>query len=154
MLADQLLRRLEALHADDYRRRVIEPENFLLYASINGQLDVEALGYMLVYFLHGRLPWQGLNAKDDAKYQLVLEQKQTISVSRLCSGLPVEFTEYISDVKDSRDTGKPDYQRLRKMFSKLSSRQGFEYDNVFDWTIRGFERLELNKETSNDVDAN
>ncbi|KAK5304669.1 hypothetical protein LTR99_003734 [Exophiala xenobiotica] len=98
----------------------------------------------------------GLNAKDDAKYQLVLEQKQTISVSRLCSGLPVEFTEYISDVKDSRDTstGKPDYQRLRKMFSKLSSRQGFEYDNVFDWTIRGFERLELNKETSNDVDAN
>ncbi|KAK5518494.1 hypothetical protein LTR21_003495 [Exophiala xenobiotica] len=58
------------------------------------------------------------------------------------------------DVKDSRDTGKPDYQRLRKMFSKLSSRQGFEYDNVFDWTIRGFERLELNKETSNDVDAN
>jgi hypothetical protein len=40
------------------------------------------------------------------------------------------------------------------MFSKLFRRQGFEYDNVFDWTIREFERLELDKKTSNDVDAN
>ncbi|KAK7883416.1 hypothetical protein LTR67_011238 [Exophiala xenobiotica] len=204
MLADQLLRPLEALRAHYYLHRDIKPKNFLLgstigrqgnvfyltdlslavhrrpdqwdysridsraelparppkllgtcrCASINGHLDVaqswwddlEAMGYMLVYFLRGRLPWQRLKAKDDAKYQLVLEQKQTISDSRLCSGLPVEFAEAISYVANSRDSGKPDYHHLWKMFSKLFRRQGF--------TIREFERLEINKKTSNDLDAN
>jgi hypothetical protein len=31
---------------------------------------------------------------------------------------------------------------LRKMFNDLFHQQGFEYDNVFDWTIREFQRLE------------
>ena len=33
---------------------------------------------------------------------------------------------------------------LRKTFEKLFPEQRFERDNVFDWTIRGFQRLELN----------
>jgi hypothetical protein len=39
--------------------------------------------------------------------------------------------------------------------TKLFRRQGFEYDNVFDWTIREFQRLGLDSEeppTSNSVD--
>jgi hypothetical protein len=38
---------------------------------------------------------------------------------------------------------KPDYGYLRKMFRNLFRRQGFEYDNVFDWTIRELEKLEV-----------
>ncbi|KIW24846.1 uncharacterized protein PV07_10534 [Cladophialophora immunda] len=197
MLADQLLRRFESLHSNNYLHRDVKPENFLLgmgergnvvymtdlglaiyrrpdqwsssttppravtarppqllgtcrYASINGHLgvaqsrrdDLEALGYMLVYFMRGRLPWQGLKAKRDAKYLLVLEKKQTISAHELCAGLPSEFEDYMNYVRNLRDEDQPDYQHLRKIFNKLFRRQGFEYDNAFDWTIREFLRLE------------
>ncbi|KAK5043526.1 hypothetical protein LTR84_011457 [Exophiala bonariae] len=117
---------------------------------------MEALGYMLVYFMRGKLPGQGLKAKRDTKYLLVLEKKQATSASELCAGLPTEFVDYFTYVHELRDEGRPDYQRLRKMFTKLFRRQGFEYDNVFDWTIREFQRLGLDAEeppTSNSVNG-
>src|ERR1700712_3693685 len=104
--------------------------------------DLEALGYMLVYFMRGRLPWQGLQAKRDVKYLLVLEKKQATSASELCAGLPTAFENYMNYVHNLHDEGQPDYQGLRKMFDKLFREQGFERDNVFDWTIREFQRLE------------
>jgi casein kinase I family protein HRR25 len=97
---------------------------------------------MLVYFMRGRLPWQGLKAKRHAKYLLVLEMKQATSSSELCSGLPKEFVDYMNYVQELRGEDRPDYQHLRKIFTNLFRRQGFEYDNVFDWTIREFQRLE------------
>ncbi|KAK5287813.1 hypothetical protein LTR99_011294, partial [Exophiala xenobiotica] len=104
--------------------------------------DLEALGYMLVYFIRGRLPWQGLRANRDAKYLLVLEKKQGTSAHDLCAGLPAEFEEYMNYVRNLRDEDQGAYPHLRNMFNKLFRRQGFEHDNVFDWTIREFLRLE------------
>ncbi|KAK5189052.1 hypothetical protein LTR96_010935 [Exophiala xenobiotica] len=106
--------------------------------------DLEALGYMLVYFIRGRFPWQGFKAKRDAKHLLVLEKKQATSASELCAGLPTEFEEYMDYVPNLRYEDRPDYRHLRKMFNKLFRRQGFEYGNVFDWTIPEFLRLEPN----------
>jgi hypothetical protein len=45
--------------------------------------DLEALGYMLVYFMRGKLPWQRLKAKRHAKYLLVLEMKQVTNANEL-----------------------------------------------------------------------
>lgn len=104
--------------------------------------DLEALGYMLIYFIRGRLPWQGLKAKRDAKHLLVLEKKQAISASELCAGLPTEFEEYMNYVRNLRYEDRPDYRHLRKMFNKLFRRQGLEDDHVFDWTIGEFLRRE------------
>jgi len=37
---------------------------------------LEALGYVFLYFLRGKLPWQGLKAKTKAlKYKKILETK-------------------------------------------------------------------------------
>src|SRR4051794_23185668 len=79
--------------------------------------DLEALGYMLVYFMRGKLPWQGLKAKRDAKSLLVLEKKQATSASELCAGLPTEFLDYFTYVHELRDEERPDYQHLRKIFT-------------------------------------
>jgi hypothetical protein len=71
----------------------------------------------------------------DTRYRLVLEKKQVTSASELYSDLPAVFIDHMNHVHNLRDEDKPDYWYLRGIFGGLSGRQGFEYDDVFDWTI-------------------
>ena len=68
------------------------------YASINTHLgieqsrrdDLETIAYMLIQFAKGKLPWQGLNIKDNDPNKLdrIIEVKLCTSVEALCDGLP------------------------------------------------------------------
>jgi casein kinase I family protein HRR25 len=51
--------------------------------------DLEAIGICIVYFLKGKLPWQGLHGhtKKD-KYDRIKEKKIATSSQALCEGLP------------------------------------------------------------------
>ena len=58
--------------------------------------DLESLGYVMVYFANGKLPWQGLKAPNSTdKDRLVMERKMALSVEALCEGLPQEFAQYM-----------------------------------------------------------
>ncbi|KAL8784706.1 MAG: hypothetical protein Q9213_003802 [Squamulea squamosa] len=114
------------------------------YASINGHLgvvqsycdDLESLGYMLVHFKLGSLPWKGLKAANKKeKAAIILERKRAISTQDLCEGLPDEFRAYFDYIRALPANEKPNYSFLRKNFHDLFTRHGFEYDNVYDWTI-------------------
>ena len=51
--------------------------------------DLESVGYVLMYFLRGSLPWSGLKAKTKSeKYNKILEKKLQIGVKTLCEGFP------------------------------------------------------------------
>ncbi len=89
----------------------------------------------MIYFLKGALPWQGVKARRRQKYKLIGERKKEIGVKELCDGLPKEFQEYFEHIHALGDNDKPDYSHLRKRFTSLFKREGFEYDNVFDWTV-------------------
>ncbi|KAM3576313.1 hypothetical protein VYU27_001844 [Nannochloropsis oceanica] len=104
------------------------------YASINNHLgieqsrrdDLESIGYVLVYFLRGILPWQGLKAKTASKkYKMIMEKKQTVSVSELCQGCPAEFAHYLTYCRSLSFDGKPDMGYLRGLFRDLYVQQGF-----------------------------
>ena len=67
------------------------------YASINTHLgieqsrrdDIEGILYVILYFLRGNLPWQGLPARNKQdKYKKIMESKVSTSAEILCKGFP------------------------------------------------------------------
>lgn len=121
------------------------------YASINTHVgieqsrrdDLESLGYVLIYFLRGSLPWQGLKAATKKqKYEKISEKKMTTPIEVLCKGFPPEFVTYFQVVRSLRFSDKPDYSYLRKLFRDLFIREGYQYDYVFDWTILKYQQTQ------------
>ncbi|KAK6458162.1 casein kinase I [Scheffersomyces xylosifermentans] len=191
LLADQLICRIEYIHARCFIHRDIKPDNFLMgigrrgsqvnvidfglakkyrdprthlhipyrenknltgtarYASVNTHLgieqsrrdDLESLGYVLIYFCRGSLPWQGLKAATKRqKYDRIMEKKMTTPNNILTKGLPSEFLDYMNYIKTLRFDDKPDYPYLRKLFRDLFKRENYRYDYVFDWTLYKFQQ--------------
>jgi serine/threonine protein kinase len=67
------------------------------YASINTHLgieqsrrdDLECLAYMLIYFLRGSLPWQGIRGiTPKEKHERIMEKKMSSPIELLCKGFP------------------------------------------------------------------
>ncbi|CAA9998020.1 unnamed protein product [Nesidiocoris tenuis] len=117
------------------------------YASINTHLgieqsrrdDLESLGYVLMYFNRGSLPWQGLKAANKRqKYERISEKKMSFPIDELCKGYPAEFTLYLNYCRSLRFEERPDYSYLRQMFRTLFHREMFTYDYVFDWNMLKF----------------
>jgi hypothetical protein len=93
----------------------------------------------MIYFARGSLPWQGLKAAtEDERNELIKDKKIKISVEEVCGPLPKEFATYLKYVRNFGFDGQPNYSYLRKLLRDLFLRKGFEYDNVFDWTIKKF----------------
>lgn len=103
--------------------------------------DLESLGYMLLYFALGSLPWQGLKTGTEKRNKLISQVKTNLPVSELCEGLPQEFATYINYTRSLGFNDKPNYPYLRKLFRTAFAARGFQYDNVFDWTERRFKEL-------------
>ncbi|KAG2287190.1 hypothetical protein Bca52824_046794 [Brassica carinata] len=113
------------------------------YASVNTHLgieqsrrdDLESLGYVLMYFLRGSLPWQGLKGgTKKQKYDKISEKKMLTPVEILCKSHPSEFTSYFHYCRSLRFEDKPDYSYLRRLFRDLFIREGYQLDYLFDWT--------------------
>jgi len=104
--------------------------------------DLESLGYVLLYFIRGSLPWQGRKAAtEEEKDDLIKHMKTNTSPSSLCEGLPEEFATYIGYVRSLGFEDRPDYAYLRRLFDSLFVSRGFKHDNVFDWTEKRFNEL-------------
>ncbi|XP_010033765.2 casein kinase 1-like protein 2 [Eucalyptus grandis] len=122
------------------------------YASMNTHLgieqsrrdDLESLGFVLMYFLRGSLPWQGLKAgTKKQKYEKISEKKVSTSIEALCRGYPSEFASYFHYCRSLRFDDKPDYTYLKRLFRDLFIREGFQFDYVFDWTILKYQQSQI-----------
>ncbi|XP_038995501.1 casein kinase 1-like protein 6 [Hibiscus syriacus] len=120
------------------------------YASVNTHLgieqsrrdDLESLGYVLMYFLRGSLPWQGLKAgTKKQKYDKISEKKVSTPVEVLCKSYPSEFVSYFHYCQSLRFEDKPDYSYLKRLFQDLFIREGYQFDHVFDWTMLKYPKI-------------
>ncbi|CAG9323835.1 unnamed protein product [Blepharisma stoltei] len=128
------------------------------YVSINTHLgieqsrrdDLESIGYVIVYFLRGSLPWQGVaaQAKQD-KYQKIMERKLNTPIELLCRGFPPELTMFIQYCRGLKFEDRPDYGYLRRILKEAFMREEFQNDLIFDWNagyLRRGSKLRTNKE--------
>jgi len=113
------------------------------YASINAHLgfeqsrkdDLVSLGYMLMYFNRGNLPWQHLKAKTKKdKYNQILMKKMNTPNELLCKNFPMEFSMYLNYCGSLQFHEEPDYSFLRDLVRNVFFRQGYAADYRFDWT--------------------
>lgn len=113
------------------------------YASVNTHLgveqsrrdDLEAVGYVLMYFLRGSLPWQGLKARSKReKYEAICRTKVETSPSTLCKNHPSEFVTYLTYCRNLGFEDPPDYNHLRQLLKDLFVRSGYKHDLAFDWS--------------------
>ncbi|OAY34618.1 casein kinase 1-like protein 10 isoform X2 [Manihot esculenta] len=120
------------------------------YASVNTHLgveqsrrdDLESLGYVLMYFLRGSLPWQGLRAgTKKQKYDKISEKKVSTPIEVLCKSYPSEFVSYFHYCRALRFEDKPDYSYLKRLFRELFIREGYQFDYVFDWTVLKYPQI-------------
>ena len=112
----------------------------IVYGSVNSlkcreqsrRDDLESIGYMLIYFMKGSLPWQSVkvdNKKDS--YLRMSQMKKSILPEILCNNLPREFADYMKYVKNLKFEEDPNYGYLRDLFVQLMKKQGFEEGTCF-----------------------
>ena len=113
-----------------------------LYASIHTHLgekqsrrdDLESIGYILVRFLKGKLPWEKIKEENKTeRNQKIYQSKMRNPPQILCDGLPDEFRVYFEVVGKMQFEEQPKYYQMRRMFKNLFLKKGFVYDNVCDW---------------------
>lgn len=118
------------------------------YASVNNHLgveqsrrdDLESIGFVLVYFLKGSLPWQGLKARNaKQKYKIIMERKQAISIQQLCQGLPQQFAEYLAYCRSLKFEAKPNVPYLQGLLRDLFKVQGHTSSATTEWDWEKFE---------------
>ena len=115
------------------------------YSSANAQRgnqlsrrdDLESLGYTILYFMKGGLPWMNLNQNINEKeaYIKIYSMKKFMPVERLCKGAPSEMQDYFRYIRQLKFKEEPNYDYLRNLFVNLLKKNGIEnYQNYcFSW---------------------
>ena len=110
--------------------------------------DLESVGYVLMYFLRGNLPWQGLKVRSkEDRYKKILEKKKETSSQDLCKDFPHEFFEYVDYSKNLEYEENPDYDFLRQKFLDVLKGLNEEMDYIYDWTTKSDLKKRQNKKS-------
>lgn len=98
--------------------------------------DLEAIGFVCIYFLNGALPWQNIDAENKLiRNQKIAQMKASMDVAQLCKGHPPQFMEYFRRVRSLQFAQKPDYKGLRSLFLTLAAKKNIKIDYKYDWEL-------------------
>ena len=107
--------------------------NNLIGFELSRRDDLQSLGYMLIYFIKGELPWSDINIKNtEEKIKIILEMKKSIKNDELTQGLPEEikiFMDYISKMKFEEE---PNYSYLKKLILDVINKKDSDKNYYFN----------------------
>ena len=121
--------------------------------------DLESIGYVLLYFLRGNLPWQGLKVKSkEDRYKKILDKKRETSTEELCRDFPQEFYQYVDYTKNLEYEENPNYDMLKKLFYDVIKKSREKFDYIYDWTtysdIQKRKEIRSNRDNSENKENN
>ncbi|KAI8084496.1 kinase-like domain-containing protein [Halteromyces radiatus] len=114
------------------------------YMSINTHLgreqsrrdDLESLCHVLLYFLRGSLPWQGIQAANSKlKYERICKVKQETNPSDLCDNYPDELATLLTYARSLRFDESPDYDYCRELLDNALASMDEIDDGIRDWML-------------------
>jgi serine/threonine protein kinase len=89
--------------------------------------DLESLMYILIYFFHGSLSWQGLEVDH------VMKSEQATPLHVLCNGVPVQLCTLVEYFRSLPFDAKPNYDYLCDLFDSVLLQEGLKNDLTFNW---------------------
>jgi serine/threonine protein kinase len=96
--------------------------------------DLESVGYVLLYLLNGKLPWQSIKSSDkEERYKLIGERKLNSKMWDCFEGSPDEFIMYLNYCRRLDFDEDPDYEYLRNILVNLYKLHGYTVDQEYDW---------------------
>jgi serine/threonine protein kinase len=121
------------------------------YASINTHMgirqsrrdDLESVAYILIYFLNGELPWQGIRAKTKSeKKEKIKVCKVNFDVTLQCQNkkdIPQELMVFLEYTKSLGFNEKPDYNYIESLFERIKKNNNPEkFDKnklMWEWNV-------------------
>ena len=104
--------------------------------------DLECLSYSIIYLLKGKLPWQGLKAKNTKEKNIkIMNKKISSSIQNLFEGFPVQFETYYNYVRSLNFEEKPDYDYLHDLIRSAVNMLNIENDYIFEWNKKRLEEI-------------
>ena len=90
---------------------------------------------MLIYFIRGELPWQGIRAESKfEKEQKIMNAKMKVSSEDLCEDLPEEIYNILEYVRSLSFYADPDYYFILSELSYVI--EGSAGGLLYDWEMR------------------
>lgn len=97
--------------------------------------DLESVTYLLMYFLRGSLPWQGLKSpKSDVRYERICHVKKTTSPEKLAEGLPPQFGTLVRYARELEFHQEPNYNYCTQLIFDAMGNADVDYR--YQWNLK------------------
>lgn len=96
--------------------------------------DLESVSYLLIYFLRGSLPWQGLRfPKSDTRYEHICKVKVESSPAALAAGFPSQFGRFVEYAQGLQFDQEPDYESCVRLLAEVMHEAHESFDFRYEW---------------------
>ena len=114
--------------------------------------DLISIGYMLIYFMRKKLPWQLVKRKNKIeRFITIYKLKRFIKPETLCNSLPKEMLEYMRYTQKLGFEQNPDYKYLKELFVSILSTLNPDPEKLISGCIKNTNLLHLNNNLNSSI---